>query len=41
MAASAGKDEAIAETGTCGQVGEARDSKRRQKDLWRGRLLKD
>lgn len=40
MAASAGKDEAIAETGTCGQVGEARDS-REGKDLWRGRLVKD
>ena len=41
MAAAAGKDEeAIAGTGTCGQVGEARNS-RAGRDLWRGRLLKD
>ena len=41
MAAAAGKDEeAIAGTGTCGQVGEARDS-RVGRDLWRARLLKD
>ena len=40
MAAAAAKDEAIAETGTCGQVGEARDSGA-GRDLWRGRLLKD
>ena len=40
MAAAAAKDEAIAETGTCGQVGVARN-RVAGRDLWRGRLLKD